>query len=512
MVLSKKTTLFFSLTLALALFISFLQLGGALLFDVDEAIFSQASKEMLLSGDFITPTFNGNVRYDKPVLIYWLMSFSYRLFGVNEFAARLPSALAGVALAVSIFIFMNKFRGRDKALLASLSFIVSIYFAAYSHAAVTDMALVLFISLSLFCFYFWSENGGNLLYGFYIFSALALLTKGLIGVLFPFGTALIYAFISGGLKRAKQVFTFKGIFVFLLIALPWHLAMYSLHGQEFIDKYIIKHHFQRYTAVNSGHRGPFFYYLLALLAGLFPWAFFLPQGISKALAERKSPAFFALVWFLLVFVFFSISKTKLPNYIFPLVPAACIVIAEGAGTEKWSRFSNAGIFILSIAAGAGLLYFLTTSFASILGTAWLIFGAALLFGLAMISIYSIFIFKKRDFLYPRAGIMAALIVLVLMRGFPAAGSLLQGELHSLSTQAARLVPPGGKVLCFGISNPSILLYSDRGAVFVHSTEELAQVPGRDLFLIARTKDAEKLHPLGFKVIERGAKYALLEKP
>src|SRR5512135_506942 len=185
----------FPIIIAAALFLSLFRLGAPKLFDVDEAVFSEATREMVISQDWITPTYNGENRYDKPILFYWLMAASYKTFGINEFSARFPSALSAFFLCLALFLFVRHFRGPHEASLAAIAFALSLYFVAYSHAAVTDMALTLFIALSLMSFYLsvagerTSKTSLWYTYGFYLFSALAFLTKGLIGILFPFGIA-----------------------------------------------------------------------------------------------------------------------------------------------------------------------------------------------------------------------------------------------------------------------------------------------------------------------------------
>src|SRR5208283_4836564 len=192
----------------IALALSLFRLGFVPLFDVDEAVFSAATKEMVQSGNLITPTYNGENRYDKPILFYWFMAASYEAFGINNFAARFPSALAAVCLALGLFLFVRHAHGENgekMAFYAALSFVLSIYFLIYSRAAVTDMSLTLFISISLFSFYLSTAyrsvapvKASWYLCGFYAFSALAFLTKGLIGIVFPFGIALVYLYAAEG--------------------------------------------------------------------------------------------------------------------------------------------------------------------------------------------------------------------------------------------------------------------------------------------------------------------------
>src|SRR5208283_1116738 len=278
------TAKYFLPVIITASLLSFFRLGFIPLVDVDEAVFSAATKEMVQTGNWITPTYNGENRYDKPILFYWLMALSYKSFGISNFAARFPSAIAAVCMAFALFLFVRHSHGERRALYAAFAFILSSYFLVYSHTAVTDMVLTLFISLSLFSFYLSTQKtkGQEQMYvcGFYAFSALAFLTKGLIGIVFPFGIALIYLYLTEGKAGIMRIVNLKGMVIFLILSVPWYAAEFSINGREFFEQFFVKHHLQRYAGVISGHSGPIYYYLPVLLLGLFPWAAFLPSGLS----------------------------------------------------------------------------------------------------------------------------------------------------------------------------------------------------------------------------------------
>ncbi|HLC17898.1 MAG TPA: phosphatase PAP2 family protein, partial [Thermodesulfobacteriota bacterium] len=317
--------------LLLAVFVSFFKTGGFLLFDVDEAVFSEASREMLLTGDYLTPTYNFEPRYDKPILIYWFMSLSFALFGVTEFAARLPSSGFGVGLALVTFSFVRRFSGVKEAVFSTLVLLLNLEFFVYSHSAVTDMPLAFFISGSLFSFYAAVKTGERKFHAlFWVSSALAVLTKGAIGLVFPLAISLVHLAATRDLAAAKRFLRPAYIILFLVVAVPWFAAEYHLRGWEFIDAFIIKHHIKRYTGVISSHSGPFYYYALILMAGLYPWVAFLPGAVYRGVLRRGGDenadlGLFLSIWFLLILVFFSAASTKLPNYILPLVPAASVL-------------------------------------------------------------------------------------------------------------------------------------------------------------------------------------------
>ena len=505
----------------LAVFLSFFNLGSFTLFDVDEAVFSTATKEMIESGDWITPTYNRENRYDKPILFYWLMATSYKIFGVNEFGARFPSALASTVLIMSIFFFVRRVRDNTYAFYTAIASLLSIYFLAYSHAAVTDMSLTLFISLSLFSFYLWidgktqSRTKNNLyLYGFYLFSALAFLTKGLIGIVFPFGIALVYMIVIYGWKGFRKVLSLKGLIIFMLISLPWFIAQLTINGQEFVDQFFIKHHFQRYTGVISGHKGPFYYYIPVLIIGLFPWVAFLPAGIRNTWKEKNRFQIFALIWFAFIFVFFSFSTTKLPNYILPALPAISALIASGMIVQdtKWRSVSN--IFLATVSLILGIAFLIAREYAldfGIFDVNWLLPLSVVTIGMAILSFYTMF--TKKQFHIILSILMVLFLSLLLIKAVPVASHHLQGSLHKYSLYAKENLDADSRLIVYDLNNPSIIFYSDRKAIIARNEDELKAClsNGVPAIVITKTKKAESVKQMGFTLLENDDIYALLER-
>ena len=505
----------------LTIFISFFNLGSFSLFDVDEAVFSTATKEMIESGDWITPTYNGKTRYDKPILFYWLMAASYKIFGVNEFGARFPSALASTVLIVAIFFFIRRVRDDTYAFYTAIASLLSIYFLAYSHAAVTDMSLTLFISLSLFSFYLWidgetkSRTKNNIyLYGFYLFSALAFLTKRLIGIVFPFGIVMLYMMVIHGWKGLKKIFSLKGIVLFMLVSLPWHVAQLAINGQEFVDQFFIKHHFQRYTGVISGHKGPFYYYIPVLIIGLFPWVAFLPAGIRNTWKEKDKFQICALIWFAFIFVFFSFSTTKLPNYILPALPAISILIASGMTVQntKWHYVSN--IFLATVALILGIAFFVARGYALDFGISdinWLLPLSIVTVGMAILSVYTIITKKHLHMIL--SILMAVFLSLLLIKAVPVASHHLQGSLHKYSLYAKENLDADSRLIVYDLNNPSIIFYSDRKAIIARNQDELKACLSNGVLaiVITKTKNADFIKNYGFTLLENDKQYALLER-
>jgi len=545
--------------LIIVLTISFFRLDAFTLFDVDEAVFAEATREMVESGDWITPTYNGVNRYDKPILFYWLMALSFRTFGINEFSARFPSAAAGSLLCLLLYLFVRRNRDETSGLYAIISFAVSFYFVMYSHAAVTDMTLTLFISLSLFCLYHAVSGRPDLaggtdwwLRGFYGFSALAFLTKGLIGILFPFGIAFVYLLLTSGIYGPLKVFSLPGVLLFLVLALPWYAAEYSVNGMDFINQFFIKHHFQRYTDIISGHKGAWYYYIPALIIGLSPWIIFLPEGIFSAWRQFRSSrqkgdqaegasllGFFALVWFLFIMLFFSFSTTKLPNYVLPALPAAAILIASGmAGqSEKQVRRSKILLALVSLAAGIGAVaaarYLPRFGIAD---TGWLFPLAAVLFSGFMLNVYGAV--RKKSYHITGAVLTVLFLMLLSFKALPIASAYMQGTLHKYSMYVRSNLSKKGLLALYKFGNkPSIVFYSRHYvtgtdyAVFPaggpgetvlfggHSATRPEQMDQLDylmkfrpeIMVISSARESQRLENKGLRLIEKDSAYALLER-
>jgi len=497
----------------LIVFMSFFRLGSLTLFDVDEAVFSEATKEMVLSGDWITPTYNGINRYDKPILFYWLMAVSYKVFGVNEFGARFPSALLGVMLCMAVYFFTKYVRDEKNASYAVVALCLSGLFLVYSHAAVTDMALTFFITLSLFSFYY-SLRKDRFIYGFYLFSALAFLTKGLIGIVFPFGIAFVYLLSKEGLRGVKRMFSLKGLVLFCVISAPWYVAQTVINGQEFIRQFFLKHHFMRYTGVISGHRGPAYYYIPVLIAGLFPWITFLPSGVRRMFKEKDDLSLFALIWLGMIFFFFSFATTKLPNYVLPAVPAASILIASGMSDTNlpWRKYSNVCIAGMSLAAAIALAVFKKYLLKiHVYDTEWTLLAAAAMFSVAALSIYAAF--AKKTYYAPLSCIIFVFLLVLSVKALPIVNRHLQGTLYKYSLYAGRMMRNDDRIIAYGLNNPSIVFYSGHKILNTKNNNELLPYieSGKGRIAIAKARDIEALTNLNFSLLESDGTYAMLER-
>ncbi|HLA40218.1 MAG TPA: glycosyltransferase family 39 protein, partial [Candidatus Glassbacteria bacterium] len=329
---------------------------------------------MVASGDWLIPRFNGDYRFEKPVLTYWLIGASYTIFGVNEFAARLPSALAALGAVLLACLLAGRIAGSGAGLIAGVILTTCLQFVALGRTCLTDMHLTFFLTAGLVLFYLGldserKEPARRYLLGAWAACALAVLTKGPVGLLLPAAIAGAYLLArpdrNAGLRKIPFI---SGIILFLTISLPWYVAITLASDFEFFRVFILQHNVQRYfgeVAAGGQHVEPFFYYLSVLLAGIYPWSFFVLQALLyplvsavRELRNNRSVGdhrLFPLLWALGVLLFFSLSRAKLPTYITPAFPAVAVLLAVYLGDVK-ERMSCKPKLALILPALLGLVF------------------------------------------------------------------------------------------------------------------------------------------------------------
>ncbi len=271
---------------------------------------------MLASHDYITTYLNGALRFDKPILIYWLQALSASIFGLNEFAVRLPSAVAATLWAWAIYRFGKRFFDEKTAFWATIFMVGSLQISIIAKAAIADALLNLFIALSMFCFYTYTHTRQKrYLYATFAAIAFGTLTKGPVAILIPLAVSFLYL-VRDLRFWLRSVFDPVGIAIFLALAAPWYIAEYLAQGDLFIQGFFLKHNLGRFESAMEGHTGPIFYYVIVLLVGLIPFTsifLFALRHIKEWFATPLRR--YLALWFGFVFIFFSLSHTKLPHYI-----------------------------------------------------------------------------------------------------------------------------------------------------------------------------------------------------
>jgi 4-amino-4-deoxy-L-arabinose transferase-like glycosyltransferase len=344
------------------LLLAIFQLGAAPLFDVDEGAFSEATREMLQSGDWGHTTLNGEDRFDKPILVYWLQAASVSLFGLNEFALRLPSALCAWGWALALFMFARPRLGERAAISAALMMATSLGVLAIGRAATADALLNFLLVLAVTDAWRWleseqaSEQKAPLRRAF-AWMGLGLLAKGPVAVLVPVAAAGVWLITAWdwrlALRRIGQAVSDVPAWLLLIgIAAPWYAYALNRHGQAFIDGFFVRHNLARYSNAMEQHGGGIGYYLVVLPLLLLPWTPLLAAVLRRVKAHWQDPlGRFLLGWGGFVLVFFSLSGTKLPHYVLygatPFVLLMAIEL-ERCGTKMRWALGVAGLLLLAL--------------------------------------------------------------------------------------------------------------------------------------------------------------------
>ena len=329
----------------------FWMLGAIPLYDLDEGAFTEATREMLASGNYITPHKDGEPRYDKPVLIYWLQAGSVKLLGLNELALRLPSALAATAWLLALWYFVRERLDAPTATVAALVMALTLEISLIAKAAVADAVLNLFLALTFFEMYRWylDRQRGTLLRA-YLWMGLGFLTKGPVAVFFPVVVSFLFFLSERSLKDwSRAVFNPRGWIVFLAVALPWHVAIYLDNGAGFFEDFFLRHNLGRFGDAMHGHKGFFGYYFVVLPLIMLPftgWFLRLLPELRRTWADPLDR--FLWLWFVSVFVFFSFSGTKLPHYLIYGATPLFILMARHRDLlpSRWLAFLPPLLFLV----------------------------------------------------------------------------------------------------------------------------------------------------------------------
>jgi 4-amino-4-deoxy-L-arabinose transferase-like glycosyltransferase len=340
----------------------FWMLGAAPLFDVDEGAFSQATMEMFQRGDFLSTYLNGAPRYDKPILVYWLQALGVAALGPSEWAFRLPSAICGSAWALITYLFTRRFYGPQRALLAAVVLATSLGVFIIGRAATADALLNVLIAASMFAAWLHLSTGKRgWLYATHAAIGLGVLAKGPIAILVPLASTLIFCVLRRDIRTwARAVFDWRALALLIAIAAPWYVAILMKEGQAFIDGFILKHNVGRFSGPVSGHAGSLLYYLPVLILLTLPFtALVVPIALRIRHAWRDDLQAYLLIWFGFVFVFFSVSGTKLPHYIlYGYTGLAILMAVHGAElkAQAWVLAPVLAFFLGLIALPYGFTY------------------------------------------------------------------------------------------------------------------------------------------------------------
>jgi 4-amino-4-deoxy-L-arabinose transferase-like glycosyltransferase len=324
-----------------------------------EARYVEIGREMAQSGDFVTPRLNYVKYFEKPPLFYWIQAESTRLIGFDPFDARVPTACFAVLLCMLTYGLGRMLYGRKAGWLGALTLATSLYMFALSRIVLVDVPVSFFIAATLTAFLYvaYAPEGRRrniVLYAMYAAAACAVLTKGLIGAVLPGAIVFLWLALTKRWSLLRHVRLVSGTVLFLAIAVPWHVLV-SLRNPEFAQFYFIHEHFQRFLTKEAGRYQPVWFFAAVLLGGLFPWIAFIYQAKAEALRgfwrnrfEDGRPLFL-IIWIALIFIFFSLSDSKLIPYILPIFPPIAALLGRyfaAAWEEKRAPGFAAGLWAL----------------------------------------------------------------------------------------------------------------------------------------------------------------------
>jgi 4-amino-4-deoxy-L-arabinose transferase-like glycosyltransferase len=386
-------------------------LGARALGIPDEARYAEIPREMLAKSQFMLPHLNGILYFEKPPLFYWMVSATIALFGNHEAIVRLSTVSMGIFTILLNYLCARKLFDRATGICTAFILASSLLFYAMAHLNTLDMTLTFFLAGSLNAFLLATHYPpGFKRRGFILLAAacaaLAVLTKGLIGIVLPGLIVVCWIALFQRWKMLKSLYLPSAVLLFMAIVLPWHfIAQSKVH--DFLSFYVLKQQFLRYSTLSAGRYKPNWFFIPILLAATFPWTGFLFQSIQQTVSEAKkslsqntAPLFF-LLWAGIIFLFFSFSKSKLIPYILPCLPPLSILIARyiiKARTSPLRRGFKIGLGVSTLFSFIFAIFLLYMPHfiaipSPLLAMPYLIVGGTCLMLVNVISLYCIY--KKK---------------------------------------------------------------------------------------------------------------------
>lgn len=337
---------------ALCVFINFFGNTVPSLTDPDDTFYAESAKEMLSHHSILTPFIFDQPQFEKPPLYFWLLMISFKAFGVNTFAARLVPALFGIMSVLGTFMFLRRLYDQRIALISAAILATSMWWIGLSRVVLTDMVFCTLIAISFYVFFTWFRLGkGRYLFLFAVFSALATLTKGPLGLLMPLLSVAVFLLLMKDYRSLKTFLLGRWWLIWLLLVLPWYMYAAIKYGNAFLWEFFVNCHWNR--LIHSEHEGfnTWYFYPAIIVLGLFPWTCYF-AFVGRAFRKYKIEHLFLFSWIGVCFVVFSVAQSKLSTYISPLFPPLAILIGfslvEADGRSRRNLIAALLLLLFSI--------------------------------------------------------------------------------------------------------------------------------------------------------------------
>ncbi len=469
---------------ALSLAVCMFHLGSFGLWEPDEARYAEIAREMLQSGNLLVPHLNYVAYVEKPPLLYWLTTLSFWIFGVSEFAARLPVALSAIVGILATYFFALRAFGRRHAILAAAILTTTPLYALMAQVLTTDMMLTALVTIATFSLYLHWREGGRWCWVAYVAMGLAVMTKGPVGAALPIFSTLLWLTINRELRGAITKFrAVAGLLLMILIAAPWFIVM-TVREPGFADFYFIGEHLRRVFETDYSHSEAFYFYLPVLAVGLLPWSLLVPFLTWREVPRNPARSFCVVAAGVTV-VAFSCANAKLIPYILPAVPPLAVLIADGLVSCAWPATDSraalrppdsriliesgpmlallgAGVIVAAIAAGQ-----FRTPYVMAARPAMYAIGAILLAGGA----FTTSMFVARRTAAGLGGIVVTLAFALIAGGWVRLETEPMRSYAGLSRAIARTAPDA-EIICYHRYVQSLPFYNQRRVILLGGRTEL----------------------------------------
>lgn len=486
---------------------------GSSIYILDEAKNSGCAREMFEKGEWVVPTFNYELRTDKPPLHYFFMKAGYAAFGVNPFGARVFSVVFGVLTLLITFFYTRKFLGYNTAVWSVMALLSSLHFALEFHLAVPDPYLIFFMALAFMAFYdFYKSRSRTSWWLLYLSVALGTLAKGPIAIALPGLVFLVFLMLRKG-QQWKLVKAFKpvlGALVVLLVALPWYYLVGQETNGEWLRGFFLEHNINRFADAKEGHGGFFLVIPAFILFGMLPFSVFMVQGLvrNRKVVRNDDFATYSFIVSVVIIGFFMISGTKLPNYAMPAYPFLAITTMYYILKQANHSAKYPFIIHLVVAALIPVLAYIALKIEPSLGhITYLAWGFITLPVGALIAL--ILQLKKRFF--PALRVLAGTWMVTALIFF--FGIFPEIDRQNPVSMAFRQIDlKEKKVAYYGKFNPAFSFYLQRKIPELQSGEEVQEFLSEDnAVVITIQRKLDELESVDNKVIKLKQK-DLFERP